>query len=222
MIDPVSGFAYPEEWAFRCEDPSMLALAQSGLGVLTSSGRVLRRGHTTGTTAAAACKAAVESLGSHDLRAVEVITACGITVEVEVAASYGSSACFKYSGDYPGDATAGLELRAMFIRFQSTAEVDAGPGIGRWDHDTPRYRRGEPAISTTAMDCILSSITAACRARGQEGALVYLEAPEGEKVAVRTLNPRVGVMGGVSVLGSTGMVEPWDDHLGQDAVERAR
>lgn len=222
MIDPVSGFAYPEDWVSRCEDPSMLSLAQSGLGVLTSSGKVLRRGFSTGTTAAAACKAAIESLGSPDLRVVEVVTACGIAMDVEVTASHGSSACFKYSGDYPSDATAGLEFRAMFIRFQSKAEVDAGPGIGRWDHDAPRSRRGEPAISRTAMECILSSITAACRAREQEGALVYLEVPEGAKVALGTLNPRVGVVGGVSVLGSTGMVEPWDDHLGQDAVERAR
>jgi cobalt-precorrin-5B (C1)-methyltransferase len=189
--------------------------------VLTSDGRVLRRGFTTGTSAAAACAAAVLSLGG-DIRSVQVRLACGLVHPVEVCAREGTASCFKYSGDYPSDATAGIEFRAKFVRFQEDAAVDVGTGIGRWDRDTPRYRKGEPAISRTAMECILRSISAACLARGEEGALVSLEAVDGERIALDTLNGKIGVMGGISVLGSTGMVEPWDDHLGQESVDRAR
>lgn len=52
--------------------------------------------------------------------------------------------------------------------------------------------------------------------------MVHLEAVNGKKIALNTLNSRIGVVGGISVLGSTGLVEPWDDHLGQDSIDRAR
>lgn len=64
MIDPVTGFAYPESWTEKCRDEKALAAAKSGFGLLTSTGAVLRRGFTTGSTAAAACYAAVASLSN--------------------------------------------------------------------------------------------------------------------------------------------------------------
>lgn len=222
MIDPVSKFEYPDAWVSSCRDEGDLGMVSSGLAVLTSDGKVRRRGFTTGTTAAAACLAAIASLTADDLHSVDVRTVSGIPVRVEVEASNGEAICRKFSGDYPDDVTAGIEFRASFVRFQDRATVDVGVGIGRWDHDTPRYRKGEPAISTTALECILSSISEACRTRGEKGALVNLEAVDGERIALKTLNGRVGVIGGISVLGSTGFVEPWDDHLGQDSIERAR
>jgi len=222
MIDPVSKFEYPDSWVSHCPDPSSLSLAQSGLAVLMSDGRVLRRGFTTGTTAAAVCKAAIESLGISELGTVKVRTASGLVFPVPVVAGEGTASCRKYSGDYPDDATAGIEFKARFIRFQDEVALEVGPGIGRWDHDTPRYGKGEPAISQTAMNCIVSSISWACLARGERGALVHLEAVDGERIARRTLNGRIGVQGGISVLGSTGLVEPWDDHLGQDSIDRAK
>ena len=222
MIDPASKFEYPDAWVSLCRDRAELALVQCGLAVLTSDGTVLRRGFTTGTTAAAACKAAVVSAEGGELDSVDVQLACGIVASVNVTARDGIASCFKYSGDYPGDVTAGIELRARFVRFQDEVALDVGTGIGRWDHDTPRYGKGMPAISHTAMDCIVDSIASACAAHGKDGALVRLEAIDGERIALQTLNGRIGVVGGISVLGSTGLVEPWDDHLGQDSVERAR
>ncbi|MBI0584278.1 MAG: cobalt-precorrin-5B (C(1))-methyltransferase [Methanomassiliicoccus sp.] len=221
MIDPVSGFRYPEAWVSLCTDPCDREMVRDGRGVLTSDGRMLRRGFTTGTTAAAACAAAILSLDG-DVRSVNVRLACGITYPVEVSGRDGTASCFKYSGDYPDDATAGIEFRASFVRFQDGAAVDAGQGIGRWDRDTPRYLKGAPAISRTALDCILGAIGSACQVRGEIGALVHLQAIDGERIALSTLNGRIGVVGGISVLGSTGLVEPWDDHLGQDSVDRAR
>jgi cobalt-precorrin-5B (C1)-methyltransferase len=222
MIDPVTKFRYPEAWASLCENEEERALVESGRAVLTSSGRILRRGFTTGTTAAAACMAAIRSLGAKDVRSVDVRLACGLTFPVEVTGRDGTASCFKYSGDYPSDATAGIEFKAKFIEFCDEAVLEAGMGIGRWDRDTPRFSKGSPAISATAMDCILEAISIACLSHGRKGARVSLHALNGESIARNTLNGRIGVLGGISVLGSTGLVEPWDDHLGQDSVDRAR
>jgi cobalt-precorrin-5B (C1)-methyltransferase len=221
MIDPVTKFEYPEPWVALCREED-LELVRRGLAVLTSDGRVRRRGFTTGTTAAAACKAAVGSIDRDRLCKVEITLACGLPCTVDVVAGRGRASCIKYSGDYPEDATAGIEFRAEFVNFQQEVALDAGPGIGRLERDTPLYRRGDPAISRTAMKCIIDSISEACRARGERGALVRVQAVDGEKAALKTLNQRMGVRNGISVLGSTGLVEPWDDHLGQDAIGRVR
>ncbi len=221
MIDPVTKFNYPEAWTSLCLNDETKGLIEDGRAVLTSSGRALRRGFTTGTTAAAACMAAIMSLGGKKVRSVDVRLACGLTFPVEVKARDGTASCYKYSGDYPSDATAGIEFRAQFIEFRDDTVLDVGKGIGRWDRDTPRYAKDSPAISGTAMDCILGAISAACLSQGRKGARVHLQAMNGESVARNTLNERIGVLGGISVLGSTGLVEPWDDHLGQDSVDRA-
>jgi cobalt-precorrin-5B (C1)-methyltransferase len=88
MRDPVTGFDYPEAWVKKCSSPDLLRLAEEGLAVLTSSGTVIRRGYTTGTTAAAACKAAILSL-SGVVTSVPVHIPCGLVVSVTVFA-YGS------------------------------------------------------------------------------------------------------------------------------------
>ncbi len=222
MIDPVTKFRYPEAWSSSGLSDEDRGLVEDGRAVLTSSGRALRRGFTTGTTAAAACMAAIMSLWGKEVRSVDVRLACGLTFPVEVTAHDGTASCFKYSGDYPSDATAGIEFRSQFIEFRDETVLDVGTGIGRWDRDTPRYAKGSPAISGTAMDCILGAISTACQSQGRRGARVRLEAINGETIARNTLNGRIGVVGGISVLGSTGLVEPWDDHLGQDSVDRAQ
>ena len=83
LKDPVSGFEYPREWVTGCRKPEFLGLVASGLAILTSDGTILMRGYTTGTTAAAACKAAVLSLQS-PVTSVPVTTPCGIVVDVPV------------------------------------------------------------------------------------------------------------------------------------------
>ena len=142
VTDPVTGFVYPGEWVAACSDDAGLAsVREQALAVLTSSGTVLKRGYTTGTTAAACCKAAILSL-EEEIREVDVPTPSGIRVCVPVEASRGVASCRKYSGDYPGDATAGiLFIAEMYsctrMRYRSTLErVSAAsqetlPGTGK-------------------------------------------------------------------------------------------
>ncbi len=219
MRDPVTGFLYPEAWVARCTPPAGLRLAETGLGVLTSSGRVLRRGFTTGTTAAAAAKAAVLSLHA-DTGPVPVTLASGMVVDVPAPGHGGRGSAVKYGGDYPEDVTAGLEFIAEAVPAEGCLTVTFGEGIGRFSRDTPRYRKGTPAVSPPALSCIVRSVQEALTMIGLSGASVRISAPRGAEVAEKTLNTRMGVDGGISVLGTTGLVEPWDDHLTESAMER--
>ena len=219
MIDPVTGFEYPAEWVAKVRSPEQLRLAAGGLGILTSSGVVLRRGFTTGTTAAAAAKASVLSL-KNDVCKVTIALPCGLCVEVPAAGHAGCARAEKYAGDYPADITAGLEFRAEASPVTTNVTVTFGEGIGRFSRDTPRFRKGMPAVSPTALSSIVQAIREAVDTIGESGIAVHLSAPEGSAVAEKTLNPRMGVSGGISVLGTTGLVEPWDDHLTESALER--
>ncbi|HXX55417.1 MAG TPA: cobalt-precorrin-5B (C(1))-methyltransferase, partial [Methanoregula sp.] len=219
MRDPVTGFEYPAEWAGRCREQDKLQLVKGGLAVLTASGTVLLRGFTTGTTAAAAGKAAVLSLkGSTDF--VDLKLPCGLVAGVSVTGESGRASCRKFSGDYPGDATSGIEFVAEAVPGGTGMTLIAGNGIGRFGRDTSRFRKGEPAISPPARECIESAIREAMECTGIDGVTVTISAPDGAEVARGTLNQKVGVMGGISVLGTTGFVEPWDDHLTESVMER--
>jgi cobalt-precorrin-5B (C1)-methyltransferase len=220
MRDPVTGFDYPVSWVERCTVPAELLLAEQGLGVLTSSGTVLRRGFTTGTTAAAACKAAILSLSGNVISSVSIHIPCGLTVEVPVDAYAGKSSCKKYAGDYPSDLTAGLNFVAEAFPLPEGIHFIPGDGIGRFSRDTPRYRKGDPAISPAPLQCIQASIEEAVGALGLSGIRVMLHVQHGAEVGKKTLNPRVGVENGISILGTTGLVEPWDDHLEESVCGR--
>ncbi len=221
ISDPVTGFSYPKSWVQACRNPDDLSLVRAGLAVLTSSGSVLKRGFTTGTTAAACCKAAILSAG-RTVDTVMVKIPCGLTVTVPVSASGGNASCRKYAGDYPADATAGLLFSAVYSERAMGLELVPGEGIGRFFRDTPRYYAGQPAISKPARECIFLAMDEALAETGLDGARVSLVVPDGERVSSATLNPRVGIGGGISVLGTTGLVEPWDDHLSESVMERVR
>ncbi|MFA4876891.1 MAG: cobalt-precorrin-5B (C(1))-methyltransferase [Methanoregula sp.] len=219
MQDPVTGFEYPAIWVSRCPDEKKLRLAEAGLGVLTASGTVLIRGFTTGTTAAAAAKAAVLSL-LRPLFSVRIHIPCGLDVEVPVTGSSGTASCTKYAGDYPADVTAGIEFIARAVPAPADISIHFAEGIGRFSRDTVRYRKNDPAVSPAAYACIHASVEEALRETGMPGVTVTIRIPRGAEVARYTLNPRIGVEEGISVLGTTGLVEPWDDHLTESTISR--
>jgi len=221
--DPVSGFEYPHNWVKGCKKPELLQLVASGHAILTADGTVLMRGYTTGTTAAAACKAAVLSLQSTIVNSVNITTPSGVVVKVPVKVQgSGTAECSKYAGDYPDDATAGILFRAVAEPSPSGIMIQAGEGIGRFSRDTPRFRKGEPAIGTASLACITSSVQEALAITRHSGISIHLTVPDGIQVSRKTLNPRLGITGGISVLGTTGLVEPWDDHLEETVLSRVQ
>ncbi|MCK9581754.1 MAG: cobalt-precorrin-5B (C(1))-methyltransferase [Methanoregula sp.] len=219
MRDPVSGFEYPQDWVEKCSDPEQLQLAEQGLAVLTSSGTILRRGFTTGTTAAAVAKSAVLSLAT-DTESVQLTLPGDIIVTVPVHGKNGCGSGKKISGDYPSDVTAGLEFIADATRQPGCITIIFGEGIGRFSRDTPRYKKGTPAVSPPALSGIVRAVQEALDTIGETGISVRISAPHGVAIAEKTLNPKVGVDGGISVLGTTGLVEPWDDHLTESTADR--
>lgn len=226
LRDPVNDFIIPQEWVERASIPrnELVELVESGKVVLLSDGSILRRGYTTGTTAAAASKAAVLSLAKK-VSKVEVWTPVGIyaTLDVKVV-DKGVAYCIKIGGDHESDVTRGLEIWARAVEADEIM-VDAGEGVGtvvRRGLGAPVARK---AINSIPREQIRRSIEEACDEVHIKGAKVLISIPNGMRVAKRTLNPRLGVVGGISILGTTGFVEPWNDHLGEDKfelIEKAR
>jgi cobalt-precorrin-5B (C1)-methyltransferase len=214
IVDPVTGFAISASWIRLCPDPQVLEKIKSGRWVLLSSGLLCRRGLTTGTTAAAACKGAVLSL-CRPVHSLEVATPAGIPVSLPVVAKEGYCLAVKDGGDHQFDVTAGLEIVAEARPCQETALV-TGKGIGRIAARGLCDEVGRPALSPSAREQIMRAICEALQETGLEGAKVQLSIPRGEELAHKTLNPSLGILGGISILGSTGFVEPWNDHFTGD------
>ncbi|MDD1670905.1 MAG: cobalt-precorrin-5B (C(1))-methyltransferase [Methanomicrobiales archaeon] len=222
MKDPVTGFEYPGAWVEACRTPGLLPEVERGLALLTADGTVLRRGFTTGTTAAAACRAAILSLGGRGVEGVAVTLPCGIVVEVPARGREGEGRCVKDAGDHPSDVTAGLEFIAAARASESGLSIEFGEGIGRYAREVPGHTPGSPAVSGPALSSILGSSLEALEEAGRHGAEILLRVPRGREVARETLNPRLGIEGGISLLGTTGFVEPWDEHLVASVLERVR
>ena len=221
ITDPVSGFTYPAAWVTRCADPTGLRDVSAGFAILTSAGTILKRGFTTGTTAAAAAMAAILSLDG-PVNSVQVQLPCGLTATLPATTiGTGVAVCRKYSGDYPSDVTSGLVIRAEALPADQNS-LSAGEGIGRYTRGAARWKVGAPAVSATAEASILQAIRDGVAALGGSltGAAVTLSIPDGGAVATRTLNPQLGIIGGISLLGTTGLVEPWDDHLTSTIMDR--
>jgi cobalt-precorrin-5B (C1)-methyltransferase len=210
VFDPVSGFTYPQEWILASNPADHEGIA-AGFLVLTSSGMVLRRGYTTGATMAAAAYAAVCSI-KMEMSSAPILLPCGIMATIQAEGKNGVGFAEKDSGDYPHDITAKARCIAE-AKPHSHIDIIAGEGIGIFVRDTPRYKMGDPAISPASRGCILSAIACACKEIGIVGAQVRLSVKDGAELAKKTLNPKVGVEAGISIVGTTGFVEPWDDHL---------
>jgi len=196
LRDPIELFRYPEEWGKRRDAREMV---ESGLYILTEDG-FLRRGITTATTVSAAVVGAISSLYSR-VKEVTVKTPACIPVKVKVEAENGAAKARKFAGDHEFDATNGIIFKA---------EVTEKPGS--WFERGIGVKNGVKAVSKSAMAQIVENYKRACKKFGFDGG-VRVTCPEGEKVAEKTGNKRLGIRGGISILGTTGFVEPWCEKL---------
>ena len=216
MIDPVNNFKIPEEWIARTGLPreELEKNVASGMIVVLSDGSVLKRGYTTGTTASAAAKAAVLSL-KKAVDSVSVPTPVGLRAYLKVSeSSPGRAVVKKIPNDHESDITRGLEFVGE-AREAEGISIFGGKGIGVVRRDGLQVSKGNPAINPKPMEQIRAAVQEAVEELGLQGAEVTISIPEGERIGKETLNSRIGVEGGISVLGSTGFVEPWNDHLGE-------
>ncbi len=174
--------------------------------------RALRTGWTTGTTAAAAAKAAALLLaGQGKSSAVEVPLPAGGRLEVPVHAvwalpSGAEAVAIKDAGDDP-DVTHGARIHAQVLWEETGAAVriEGGPGVGRVTRPGLGLPVGEAAINPGPQ----TQIAAAVREVLPTGGIrIVISVEDGEALAQRTLNPRLGIVGGISILGTRGTVLP--------------
>ena len=185
----------------------------------------LRCGYTTGSCAAAAAKAAVQMLlGGGRTEAVELVTPSGQTLFLDVEdirEEEGRVCCAvrKDSGDDP-DVTNGILIYASVEKTEIGIRIDGGEGVGRVTRPGLDQPVGEAAVNSVPRRMITEAVKAVCSARGyEEGILVIISIPEGKALAGRTFNPRLGIEGGISVLGTTGIVEPMSEAALLDTIE---
>lgn len=178
----------------------------------------LRCGYTTGTCAAAAAAgAAALLLTGETLPAVRIATPAGVAVEAELlqhAAGEGWAACAvrKDGGDDP-DVTDGALIFARVERTDTPGIViDGGEGVGRVTLPGLDQPVGAAAINSTPRRMIAEQLESAAAKVGYTGGLrAVISVPEGEALAKRTFNPRLGIVGGISILGTSGIVKPMSE-----------
>ena len=191
---------------------------------VSAGGKLLRCGYTTGTCAAAAARAAAELLlAQSHVPAVVVETPAGIRVTVDVeeaacGAGWARCAVRKDAGD-DADVTDGVLVCAtVTVAQKAGVVVDGGLGVGRVTKPGLDQPVGAAAINSVPRAMIAEAVLAAARAYGYDGGLVVeISIPAGVELAARTFNPKLGIEGGISVLGTTGIVRP----MSQDALVAA-
>lgn len=189
----------------------------------------LRYGWTTGSCAAAAAKAAAQMLFSgEEIRQVRLMTPKGIELYLDVEdvtrmPDRVQCAVRKYSGDDP-DVTDGL---LVYAKVEKDAEessglrviLDGGTGVGRVTKPGLEQQVGQAAINKVPRRMITEEVERVCRACGYCGEVkVTISIPDGEETAKKTFNPRLGIMGGLSVLGTSGIVEPMSEKALTDTI----
>lgn len=185
----------------------------------------LRCGYTTGTCACAAAKAAAQMLLSgKDVLEVNVETPMGVHLQLPVekivrGVESVSCAIKKDSGDDP-DVTNGIYIYAeVSYVISKNVIIDGGIGIGRITKKGLQRPIGEAAINPVPLKMIADGVSDIADRYSYEGGLkVVISAPEGVEIAKKTFNPQLGIVGGISILGTTGIVEPMSEQAIIDTI----
>ena len=194
-------------------------MASNGIDDLyvCQNGKRLRCGYTTGTCAAAATKASIRALLSKKIDEKETMNVPkGVTIDVPIKSvvmdgDVAISVVVKDGGD-DIDATHGMDIVSQVRLIPSGIIIDGGQGIGRVTKKGLDQPPGDAAINSTPRKMIHDVVAQAFDEFGYDGgAEVIISAPEGEKVALKTFNPNLGIVGGISVLGTSGIVEPMSE-----------
>ena len=186
----------------------------------------LHSGLTTGTCATAASVAATLQLLKHETpNEVPVLLPNGETIQVPVGYGDGYAYCIKEAGDDP-DVTNGIEIRAkvsaadLHGKTQNICEsplssaavkIEGGEGVGRFTLPGFDYPPGEAAINKAPREMIHKNVNELS---------ITISVPDGEEIAKRTFNPRLGIEGGISIIGVSGIVKPFSEEAFIDSIRK--
>ncbi len=174
----------------------------------------LKCGYTTGSCAAAAAKAAAEMLLSGErITQTELTTPKGIKIilpvsDIEIMDDSVLCGVVKDSGDDP-DVTNGILICCRAEKTESGIEIKGGEGVGIVTKAGLDQPVGEWAINSVPRKMIRSAVSGICEKYGYYGGIrITVSVPGGKELAGKTYNPRMGIEGGISIIGTTGIIEP--------------
>ena len=198
----------------------------------------LHSGLTTGTCATAAAVAATMRLLKNEMpEKVPVLLPDGETIHVSVGYGDGYAYCIKEAGDDP-DVTNGIEVRASVTlanSHQPQIEILGGEGIGTFTLPGFDYPPGEAAINKAPREMIRKNVLALVNHGDRPHDLRYaaitgviphdsicvtISVPGGAEIARRTFNPRLGIEGGISIIGVSGIVKPFSEEAFIDSIRK--
>lgn len=208
----------PEEILHRDEK----VVRSDGLGRVWQEGRYWRKGITTGTCATAGAKAATHLLLTNKMvKEIDVDLPSGqrITVPVKGLIKEGNIASctvIKDGGDDP-DITHGLPIVTQVqLTADDKIEIQGGAGVGQVTKPGLQIPPGQAAINPVPRQMINDNV-GQLLSSGQ-GAIVTISAPGGEEKALHTMNPQLGILGGISILGTSGIVEPMSEEAFKNSL----
>ena len=191
---------------------------------VTKGGKTMRCGYTTGSCATGAAKAAAMMLLTGQVVSeVALDTPKGIrlTLEIlnpEIAEGYARCAIQKDSGDDP-DITNGILVYATAEKTDVGILIDGGEGVGRVTREGLDQPVGAAAINSTPRRMIAEAVEEVAGENGYTGGVkITVSIPDGAELANKTFNPRIGIVGGISVIGTTGIVEPMSNAALVDTI----
>lgn len=191
---------------------------------VSKGSKKLRCGFTTGTCAAAASAGAARMLLSGKvIENITVITPSGNSVtvgltDIKKENDYVSCAVQKDSGDDP-DVTDKILVYSTVSYEKSGITVDGGEGVGRVKKKGLKQQIGEAAINPVPRKMIEEQLKTAASDYSYDGGLkAVISVPMGIQIAKKTFNPRLGIEGGISILGTTGIVEPMSEQALIDTI----
>lgn len=199
--------------------------------------RGMRTGYTTGSCAAAAAKAATLTLLGGQGDAASPVSEVTIRLPVGEDATFRIHRCewqddervlcsvIKDGGDDP-DATHGAEICVTVSRDTEGKglKIIGGPGLGTVTRPGTGIEVGEPAVTRVPRRMMAESVSGAAQLFGLDsdaGFVAQVSVTDGEKIAEKTTNARLGVLGGISILGSTGVVQPFSTAAWRASVHLA-
>lgn len=193
---------------------------------IEKDGKRLRFGFTTGTCAAAAAKAAsILLLSGTAPETIPIHTPKGIDLDLPVlepaqGCGFASCAIRKDSGDDP-DVTDGVLVYAkVLFSDRPGIAVDGGEGVGRVTKPGLKQAIGEAAINPVPREMIRGAVEEIAEEfECARGLSVVISIPGGVELAEKTFNPRLGIAGGISILGTSGIVEPMSEDALKDSIE---
>ena len=186
----------------------------------------LRNGFTTGSCAAAAAKAAAKMLlGGGRVERVSIVTPKGdvfdaVIEDIRICGDRVKCAVRKDGGDDPDITTGTLIYSEVAYSDEPGITIKGGEGVGRVTRPGLDQPVGEAAINSVPRRMITDAVSETADLYGcGEGLTVTVSVPEGEKLAERTFNPKLGIEGGISIIGTSGVVEPMSEQALLDTIK---